>query len=167
MNTATKIIVSIGSVAVIATAGISGLLLATSNGTNSTTTPTSSSAPVSSGTSNSSSSSTSSSTSSSSSTTSYKDGSYTASSSYYVPHGTNTISATVTVSNGKITAVTTNDNYTDNESAMYIDSFESSVSSSAVGTSLADASFSRIGGASLTTEGFNNVLDEIRTQAAA
>lgn len=73
----------------------------------------------------------------------------------------------MTVSGGKITAVTTDDSYSDHESAMYIDSFESSVSSTAVGTSLADASFSRIGGASLTTEGFNSVLDEIRTQATA
>lgn len=166
MNTATKIIVSIGSIAVIATAGIGGYLLATSNGTTSTTTPTSTSAPASSN-STSSSSTTSTSSSTTSSTSSYKDGTYTASSSYYVPHGTNTISATITVSNNKITSVTTKDDYTDRESAMYIDSFESSVSGSAVGTSLANASFSRIGGASLTTEAFNSVLDEVRTQAAA
>jgi hypothetical protein len=85
-----------------------------------------------------------------------------------VPHGgSNSVSATLTISGGKITAVTTNDNYTDNESAMYVDSFESNVSSATVGTSLADASFSRIGGASLTTEGFNRVLDTIRSQATA
>ena len=96
-----------------------------------------------------------------------KDGTYTATATYYVPHGSNTISATVTVSGGNITSVTANDNYTDGESAMYIDSFESSLSSKAVGMSLASASFSRIGGASLTTEGFNSVLDQIRTQATA
>lgn len=171
MNTATKIAVSIGSIAVIATAGIGGLLLATSNDSTPATTPTSSS--VTPTTSTSSTSSSTSDTSSSSSTTSsstatYKDGTYTASATYSVPHGgSNSISATVTVAGGNITAVTTNDNYTDGESAMYIDSFESSVSSTVVGTSLADASFSRIGGASLTTVGFNNVLDTIRSQATA
>lgn len=172
MNTATKIAVSIGSIAVIATAGIGGLLLATSNDTIPATTPISSSVTPTT-TSTSSTSSSTSDTSSSSSTTSsstatYKDGAYTASATYSVPHGgSNSISATVTVAGGNITAVTTHDNYTDGESAMYIDSFESRVSSTVVGTSLADASFSRIGGASLTTVGFNNVLDTIRSQATA
>jgi hypothetical protein len=77
------------------------------------------------------------------------------------------MSATMTVANGRITAIKTNDTYADGESAMYVDSFDSSVSSSAVGTSLANASFSRIGGASLTTSAFDTVLDTIRTQAAA
>ena len=85
-----------------------------------------------------------------------------------MPHGaTNTISATVVVSGGNITSVTADDNYTDRESGMWISDFESSLSSTVNGTSLADASFSRIGGASLTTEGFNAVLDMIRTQATA
>ena len=172
MNTATKIAVTIGSIAVIATAGIGGLLLATSNeqtadgssaSTSSTQAPTSSSSSTSANTS-----STSSSTGTVTSTSSYKDGTYTATANYSIPHGErNSISATITISGGTITAVTTNDNYTDGESAMYIDSFESSVSSATVGTSLANASFSRIGGASLTTEGFNSVLDTIRSQATA
>ena len=96
----------------------------------------------------------------------YKDGTYTASSRYHVPHGgTNTMSATVTIASGRITAVKTNDTYTDGESAMYVDSFDTSANSSVVGTSLANASFSRIGGASLTTSAFDSVLDTIRTQA--
>lgn len=172
MNTATKIIISIGSIAIVATAGIGGLLLATSDDTASTTTPatTTSSTTSSSGSSSDSSTSSASTSESSSteSTSSYQDGTYTATSSYSVPRGvTNSISATVTVSGGKITSVVTDNTYSDHESGMYIDSFESDISSAAVGTSLADATFSRIGGASLTTEGFNSVLDEIRTQATA
>jgi len=178
MNTATKIIVSIGSIAVIATAGIGGFLLATSNSSSmpsitgtvsQTTTPSTVSAVTSVATTSSTTSPSSSSGSSSTSTSSgYKDGTYTASSSYNVPHGnTNSMSATVTVSGGNITAVSTNNNYSDGESAMYVDSFKSSVSSAAVGSSLANASFSRIGGASLTTQAFDSVLDQIRTQATA
>lgn len=174
MNTATKIIVSIGSIAVIATAGVGGFLLATSNTTSTpsiagtvsqTTTPST----VSATTSVASTSGTSSSSSTSTATSSgYKDGTYTASTSYYVPHGgTNSLSATVTITGGTITAVSTNNNYSDGESGMYIDSFKSSVSSAAVGTSLASANFSRIGGASLTTQAFDSALDQIRSQATA
>lgn len=178
MNTATKIIVSIGSIAVIATAGIGGFLLATSNNMSTpsitgsvsqATTPSAVSATTSATDASSTTSSSDSPGSSSTSTTSsYKDGTYTASSLYYVPHGgTNSLSATLTVSGGNITAVSTNNTYSDNESGMYIDSFKSSVSSAAVGSSLASASFSRIGGASLTTQAFDSVLDQIRSQATA
>jgi len=176
MNTATKIIVSIGSIAVIATAGIGGFLLATKNDaasaiatTTSSVTPASTAVATTTPTSDTTSTAvTPASTPTTANTSGYKDGTYTANTSYRVPHGgSNTISASVTVSGGKITAVTANDNYTDGESAMYVDSFESSLSSSVVGTSLANANFSRIGGASLTTSAFDSALDTIRTQATA
>ena len=160
MNTATKIIVSIGSIAVIASAGIGGFLLATTNDNMTQVIPTVTTQPAAS-------SATRSSSTSPTSTSSYKNGMYTASMNYLVPEGSsNTMSASVTISDSRITAVTTNNTYVDRESVLYIDSFDSSVKSSAVGTSLADAkNFSRIGGASLTTEAFNSVLDTIRTQA--
>ncbi|MEO5949727.1 MAG: hypothetical protein ABIP74_04955 [Candidatus Saccharimonas sp.] len=173
MNSAAKIIVSIGSIAVIASAGLGGFLLATAkdgssvtptiNSTSQTTT-TAISAPTASP-----SAATETATNTTALATSgYKDGTYKANTSYRVPHGgSNSLSATITVSGGKITAVKTSDNYSDGESAMYVDSFESSVSSSAVGISLANATFSRIGGASLTTDAFDAVLDTIRTQAKA
>ena len=104
----------------------------------------------------------------SSSATSYKDGTYTASSSYNVPHGgQNSIKATITISGGKITAASATNSYTDRESAMYIDSFNSYVNSDATGQSLAGYSPSRIGGASLTTYAFSNAIDTIRAQAKA
>lgn len=173
MDTKNKVFVVIGSVALLATAGLGGAYLfgakdtptGSTTGMSSTTSTSSSSTPT---TSTSTTTDTSSSSSTTSSSSSYKDGTYTASTSYSVPHGaTNTISATVVVSGGNITSVTADDNYTDRESGMWISDFESSLSSTVNGTSLADASFSRIGGASLTTEGFNAVLDMIRTQATA
>ena len=175
MDTKNKVFVVIGSVALLATAGLGGAFLFADKSTSASTTGTASSSTTSSttsnaptNTSNATTTTADTSTTSSSSTSSYKDGTYTASTSYSVPHGaTNSLSATVAISGGKITSVTTNDNYTDHESAMYISDFESSVSSEASGTSLADASFSRIGGASLTTEAFNTVLDTVRSQATA
>jgi len=111
----------------------------------------------------------SSSTNGSTSTTgSYKDGTYTATGYYMVPHGdTNSVKTTLKVSGGKITSVSTMNNTQDSESEMYISSFKQYVESEVVGQSLNGYYGSRIGGASLTTDGFNQTLDTIRRDAAA
>jgi len=159
-----KVFVTIGTVAVIAAASIGGLALFKSPETSSalsTTSSQTSSSPSTSSTSPST-------TSSSSSTGTYKDGNYTNTVSYNVPHGgSNSIAVTLVVSGGKITSVKTNNNYSDGQSSYYISSFESSVSSDASGQSISSYSPSQIGGASLTTYAFSNVLDNIRSQAAA
>jgi hypothetical protein len=49
---------------------------------------------------------------------------------------------------------------------MYIDSFDSSIKSVVIGKSL-DMSLSRVGGASLTTHGFEDALATIANQAKA
>lgn len=98
----------------------------------------------------------------------YKDGTYTNTVSYNVPHGaSNSIAVTLVVSGGKISSVKTNSNYSDGQSSYYISSFESSVSSDASGQPLSSYSPSQIGGASLTTYAFSNAIDNIRSQAAA
>ena len=155
MDTKNKLFTVIGSAALIATAGIGGAtLFASKDDTASTTTgATVSSTTLSSSTRTSTD--TSPSSSSSTSHSSYKDGTYTASTTYSVPHGaTNSISATVVVSGGTITSVTANDSYTDRESGMWISDFEGSLSGDASDQSLSSYSPSRIGGASLTTEAF-------------
>jgi len=107
-------------------------------------------------------------TTSSTTSSTYKDGTYSATVSYYVPHGaTNNLTAKVTVSSNKITAVTVNDNYSDNESAMYIDSFESAIKSAVIGQDVGSLSLSRVGGATLTTQAFDDALTTIRNDAKA
>ena len=174
MDTKNKVFVVIGSVALIASAAIGGYsLFATQDNTAASTTGTSSQVSTTTSTPSSPASTTNTTTASSSATDStssgsYKDGTYNATVSYSVPHGaTNSLKATVTVSNGSITAVSTDDSYSDHESGQWISEFESSLSSSVVGTNLASASFSRIGGASLTTDAFNNALEQIISQATA
>lgn len=173
MDAKNKIFTVIGSLALIAATATGGYLLltapisntiATSSKTQAVTQPTSESAT------NTQFTSTSESTGAADAktTSSYKDGTYTATASYSVPHGEqNSIAAEVTVAGGKIVSVKTTDNYSDHESAMYISGFESSVNSSASGQLLATYSPSRIGGASLTTAAFDDALDTIRSQAMA
>lgn len=172
MDTKNKIFVVIGSIALMAATGYGAVALVSGGDRSLTATATSSSTTSSNTSSNTQTTPTtptpSSSTGDSTSTTSYKDGTYTASSSYSVPHGgQNSIKATITISGGKITAASATNSYTDRESGMYIDSFNSDVSSDATGQSLASYSPSRIGGASLTTYAFSNAIDTIRSQAKA
>lgn len=168
-----KAFMIIGTVAVMAASGIVGYtLFATPNTSSSTTTTTmtTSTQPTASTSSPSSTTTTNTNTGSSSSTSSssYKDGTYTGTASYMVPHGdTNTITATVTIKDGKVVSASAQHNYNDGESERYISSFDSSLSSSVAGESLGSISVYRIGGASLTTEAFSQVLDTISSQAQA
>ena len=83
-----------------------------------------------------------------------------------MPHcATNSISVKVTLSGGKVTDVSVSDDYSDHESQMYISRFESALKDTVPGQDLASLSPSRIGGASLTTYAFDQVLDTIRSQA--
>lgn len=163
-----KILLSIGTVAVLAIASVVGYeLFATGDSQSTKSTATAqtqqSSAQTTPATPTTDTTNTTNSTSSG-----YKDGSYTASTSYEVPHGNqNSVSATLTIAGGKITNVTTNNDYSDEESAQYVDFFKQEISSAIVGQNLADVSVSRVGGASLTSSAFNDVLDTIRTQAKA
>lgn len=96
---------------------------------------------------------------------SYKSGTYTATKSYRVPEGgTNTITATVSISNDKISSVQTQNDYAHRESEQYTSSFASQISSETSGQPIT-TSYSRVGGASLTTEAFNQALSDIVNQA--
>ncbi len=107
-------------------------------------------------------------TTSSATTSGYKDGTYTATASYYVPHGQNNISVKIVIKNGVVSSVTPTHDYADGESQMYTGSFNDSISGKVVGKDISSlASLSRVGGASLTTEGFDQAIQAIISQARA
>ena len=165
-----SLFLGIGVIAIVASASIVGYAIMNNNQADDTSSSSNSSqtTAASSASDSSTSSSDTSSSSTNNSSSSYTDGTYSATASYSVDRGgSNSITASVTVKDGKITAVTTKNSYSDHKSGRYVDSFESSVSSDATGESLASYSPSRIGGASLTTRAFSDVLDQIRSDAAA
>ena len=105
-------------------------------------------------------------TTTTSSSAGYKDGVYTASINYQVPEGgVNGLSVKLTVSGGKITAVSPDNSYEEHESARYINRFNNTISGTVVGQPLDGLYVGRVGGASLTSSAFNDALDEIRSQA--
>lgn len=124
-----------------------------SSSTNATTTPTTTT--------------TTPSTSSSSSSSGYKDGTYTASSNYYVPHGQEQIKVSLTIQNGAVTSASIQNSEGDNDSARYQEDFAASYKSYVVGHKISGLQISIVAGASDTSQGFNDAVSQIQSQAKA
>lgn len=95
----------------------------------------------------------------------YKDGTYTASETYRVPHGTESITVSATLQDGAVTATTVKNSENDFDSARYQEDFSAGYKSHVVGKKIDGLSISIIAGASDTTEAFNNALEQIASQA--
>jgi len=106
-------------------------------------------------------------TPSTTSTSAYKDGTYTATSSYYVPHGSETIQVSLTLSNGVITDSSIVNSESDHESAAYQQDFASAYKNYVVGKQISGLQLGVIAGASDTSQGFDDALTQIVSKAQA
>lgn len=106
-------------------------------------------------------------TSTASSSSGYKDGTYTAKSDYYVPHGTEEIQVSLTIKNGIVTDSSVQNSEGNRESALYQQAFTSSYKSYVTGKNISDLNLSYVAGASDTTQGFDDAVAQIQTQAKA
>lgn len=106
---------------------------------------------------------TSSSTSSASST--YKDGTYTASDSYQTPGGEEDITVNVTLKGDIVSAITVSQRANNHDSQEYQTAFAQNYKSQVVGKKISAIKLSRVSGSSLTSEGFNAALEQIKTKA--
>lgn len=104
---------------------------------------------------------------SSSTSSGYKDGSYTASDSYYVPDGNESIQVKLTVKNGVVTASSVQNSENDPTSAAFQEQFASAYKSYVIGQKLADLQLGVVAGASDTSQGFNQAVNQIASQAQA
>ncbi|WP_404442632.1 FMN-binding protein [Microbacterium marinum] len=102
-----------------------------------------------------------------SSTGSYADGTYTAEGSYQTPETVETISVTLTIADDVVTAVEVTGDPQARESEQYQGQFIGGIADVVVGKSLDDIQVDRVAGSSLTSGGFNQAVEEIRTDAAA
>lgn len=105
--------------------------------------------------------------SSSTDTASYKDGTYSATGSYFSPGGMESIGLTVTIKDGVITDTQLEKQATDQEAEQYQALFADNYKASVVGKAVDEVSLSRIAGSSLTSNGFNDALDAIKEDARA
>ena len=100
------------------------------------------------------------------SVSSIKDGTYSTTMTYAIPHGSqSTLTVKLVITNGKISDVVSAYQAGDRESIQYQDWFDAEYKSLVVGKTLDEVSLSRVGGASLTTNAFNNALSDITAQA--
>jgi uncharacterized protein with FMN-binding domain len=105
--------------------------------------------------------------SSDNSTSSYKDGTYTAVGSYSTPGGRESIGLTVQVAGGIISSTSLEQNAKTGEAKEYQQKFASGYKELVVGKNINEVSLSRVAGSSLTSNGFNTALEQIKTDAAA
>ena len=102
-----------------------------------------------------------------SSTSSYKNGTYVATGSYSTPGGRESIELTVQISNDIVTATNLKQNAMTGEAKEYQQRFASGYKDLIVGKDINEVSLSRVAGSSLTSNGFNTALEQIKTDAAA
>lgn len=97
--------------------------------------------------------------------TAYKDGTYTAKSEYYVPHGYETIQVTLTLKGDVVTASSIVNSESNPESASFQEDFAGAYKSYVVGKNIDSINLSYVAGASDTTDGFNEALAKIQAEA--
>lgn len=95
----------------------------------------------------------------------YKDGTYTADGAYQTPETVEKISVSITVHGDTVTAVEVTGDPQASETKHYQAQFIGGISAQVVGKKLDEISVSRVSGSSLTSKGFTQALDAIRTEA--
>lgn len=95
----------------------------------------------------------------------YKDGTYAATSSYETSGGVESIKVSLQVSGGTVTGADVSQTPTNRTSEMYQQMFQDNYQSYVVGKKLSDINLQRVSGSSLTSQGFDDALDQIKSQA--
>jgi len=100
-----------------------------------------------------------------SSTSMYKDGSYTATGSYSSPGGVEAITISVMLKDGAITDTSAQEGAIDREGSEFQSDFIAGYKRLVVGKKIDSVRLSRVSGSSLTSQGFNDAIDQIKTKA--
>ena len=96
----------------------------------------------------------------------YADGTYTAEGSYQTPDSVESIDVTVTLEGDVITAVEVVGDPQRRESQQYQSQFIGGIADVVVGKRLDEVEVSRVAGSSLTSGGFTQALERIKSEAA-
>jgi uncharacterized protein with FMN-binding domain len=95
----------------------------------------------------------------------YKDGSYSATATYRVPHGSESIGVTLTVKNGTVTGSSLQQSMSDRESQRYQEDFAAEYQAYVVGQKLSSLNVPVVAGASDTSDAFNQAANQITQKA--
>lgn len=97
----------------------------------------------------------------------YKDGEYSATGNYVSPGGPQQVGVTVTLSNNVITALSLDTSQTKGTSKEFQGKFASGVDALVIGKNIDEIDVDKVAGSSLTSTGFDDAIDQIKTQAQA
>jgi uncharacterized protein with FMN-binding domain len=97
----------------------------------------------------------------------YKNGTYSATGSYMSPGGMDQISVTLTLSNSIITNISVTPQAGDRLSQKFQTMFIAGYQQYVLGKNISTVNLSKVSGSSLTPQGFNDALTQIKAQAAA
>ncbi|MFA7314393.1 MAG: hypothetical protein WC025_00475 [Candidatus Magasanikbacteria bacterium] len=96
----------------------------------------------------------------------YKDGSYSTTGQYRAPSGQETIGISLTLQNDIVTDVNVQTMSNNRTALAYQNMFSDNLKSQVVGKDISSLNLNRVAGASLTTQGFNNAVSIIKSQAS-
>ena len=100
-----------------------------------------------------------------SSTATYNDGNYTATGGYNSPGGSEELTVNVTLKDGVVVDTSAEGNADNGEAEEHQSDFIAAFKELVVGKDISSLKLSRVAGASLTTQGFNNAINQIKSQA--
>ncbi|MBO9578071.1 MAG: FMN-binding protein [Microbacteriaceae bacterium] len=95
----------------------------------------------------------------------FADGTYTADGDYFAPSGPESVTVTVTLADGAVADVQVVGHATDPQAKQHQAEFVGGIAAAVVGKPIEGLAVDRVAGSSLTGQGFNAALDDIRAQA--
>lgn len=97
----------------------------------------------------------------------YRDGEYEAEGSYSNPGGVSAVKVDVTLADGTITKVTVTPEATDGTSRGHQQDFAGGIADVVVGKNIDELKVGAVAGSSLTVQGFDQAIDQIKDEARA
>ncbi len=95
----------------------------------------------------------------------YKDGTYSADGNYVSPNGTETVGVELTLAAGKVTDVNITQHPSNPNTRKFQGEFASGIAAQVVGKNINELNVSKVAGSSLTSGGFNQAVEQIKSEA--
>lgn len=95
----------------------------------------------------------------------FKDGKYIADGNYVSPNGTETVGVELTLAGGTVTAVDITQHPSNPNTRKFQGEFAGGIADQVVGKSIDELNVSKVAGSSLTSGGFNQAVEQIRSEA--
>jgi uncharacterized protein with FMN-binding domain len=95
----------------------------------------------------------------------YQDGTYSADGTYVSPNGTETVGVELTLASGTVTAVNITQHPSNPNTRKFQGEFAGGIAAQVVGKSIDEIKVSKVAGSSLTSGGFNQAVETIKSEA--